>query len=334
MGLSLVYLGKQGGGSQFAQAVYDALGPTDVKLIVSDKNSDKFQGEVSIISEVPSGILENILILFRPKKMKILLSCLASKIGKDTVIFLMPHPVDFPLRKKLQSNQVYIVIHDAKKHHGDIWPTNKTIKRMAKSKATKIFLSSHVMNSSAKFSLEPKILLPLLMGKIEDEDLNNRDLDIAILGRHKKYKNFNLQKLIINKLGSRYLIFASIPNGTQNDFYTSPKIILREGWISTQEFQEILRRTKTLILTHQEASQSGLVLDAVRFGACPIIPNVTGLNTQAEYLKLPWIYNPSELENLTKQIDSAIAQPELLIDARKIVNSDPAIWRQYFRTLL
>jgi hypothetical protein len=172
------------------------------------------------------------------------------------------------------------------------------------------------------------------MGKIRNEDLSDRDIDIAILGRHKKYKNFNLQKLIINQLGTRYSIFASIPNGTQNELKANPNIILREGWISTHEFQEILRRSKTLILTHQEASQSGLILDAVRFGACPIIPNVTGLRTQADYLKLPWIYDPSEIGNLIKQIDSAIAQPELLRDARKIINLDSVIWHNYFRTLL
>jgi glycosyltransferase involved in cell wall biosynthesis len=330
MGIALIYFGKQGGGSHFAQAVFDSLKSDSTRLFTSDKNSDFRVGNTDSICGIPSGMIQNILLILRFGKKKKLLQGLIEKIGNDTVVFLMPHPYDFPLRKRLKNNQIFTVIHDAKRHSGDIWPTNFTIRKLGTSPGTKIFLSNHVKDSARKYTEGPSHTLPLLMGKSVGEDKSTRDIDVAILGRHKKYKNIKFQVSLVKHLAKKYRIYFSAPKNFKDIIEGFDDVVIQKNWLKTEEFQLVLLRTKTLVLTHTEASQSGLILDAIKFGACPIIPNIDGLREQANHLKIPWIYNPWEMDDVEEQINRAIAHPGLIASAREVLEEDANTWAKYF----
>jgi hypothetical protein len=331
MGVSLVYLGHRGGGSQFAHAVYESLRSEQTKLIVSDQSSEVFPAEAIRVPGIPSGVISNVIFCLKLNRRKTLLQTIADIIEKDSIVFLMPHPIDFPLRRRLKKNSKYTVIHDAKRHKGDIWPLSLTIRRLAKAPGTKIFLSNHVYQATKKFIVGDASVLPLLMGKIVDDPYLNRDIDIAILGRHKKYKNVAFQLRLIDELGAQFSIFASVPPGTQKRLKPRAGLVIREGWLSTSEFQQILQRSKSIILTHSEASQSGLIVDAIRFGVCPVVPNIPGLEEQARKYELPWVYKPSDLIDAKRQLVNAINQRDLLLAPKKFLAGEVFIWRSFFR---
>jgi hypothetical protein len=331
MGISLIYFGKLGGGTQFAKAVYSSLDSNKTRLFVSESNDEFLNMNVESISGIPSGLLRNLLFLTRLRRRKKILSELCNKIGNDVVIFLMPHPFDFSLRKCLKLNTIFTVIHDAKKHAGDIWPSNSTIRKLGKAPGTKIFLSAHVKDSSRVFTVGPSLQLPLLMGKSSETENIERDIDVAFLGRHKKYKDIKFQLTLINHLNENLKIYFSTPKGFKHKLTRFDNLIIKEDWLKTEEFQSILSRSKTIVLTHAEASQSGLILDAIRFGACPVIPNIKGLDEQANHLGIPWIYEPTNKLEAEKQIIDAIAQRESVNLSRKILEVDSIAWSKFFR---
>ncbi len=330
MGATLIYLGNSRGGLSFASAVFSALGNDKNQLIVSTRLKN-IPPNATHASEIPSGMVENLLFFFKFRKRKSIIKKIASQIHFDTIIFLMPHPINFALNKVLKNRNIYTVIHDARPHQGDIWPTRITIRRLAKSPGIKILLSKNV---SMHFENDPKIkkiVLPLIMSDPLDKiEKKEKDIDILFLGRHKRYKNYKFQIKLIKKLAPEFVIYVSMPIKYKKLINNLKNVIIQNKELSDSEYPDILARSKCLVLTHRKSSQSGLLVEAVMAGIKIVGPRIPGISEQFRNFQLSSLYQPNNLEDAISKITEELSNEKNTKKIPEIIEKNNNLWRQIF----
>jgi len=333
MTITLIYLGKSGGGSKFASAVFEALGKNNTSLIVSERNEEIWQSEVKKIQKIPTGIIENLSILLNPMRRNRLINLIMNNIEGNEVIFLMPHPLDNAIRRKIKNKMIYTVIHDAKPHQGEIWPSRLTIQKLLRNSDRKIFLSQKVaMEISNKYK-KNSIILPLIMSTPKLNRHRVQNYEIAFLGRHKKYKNYEFQVKLINRISSKYKVFASLPKKYASQLDKSEKLTVETNWLSNQTYNLILSTSKCLLLTHSESSQSGLIIEAAGLGLQVLAPNIASIRQQLEEFNTGYLYNPNDLDDAEKKVKLALLHYSKKRPSTNEIKKNSEIWFQTFNKL-
>ncbi len=221
---------------------------------------------------------------------------IVQQIKKDkikTIIIPMAHPWDLHFQKYLQIQGVKVIriIHDSKRHPGDIWPRNKDILKMCDadqiitlSRFTASFLEIH--SNKTIVSCHPVLKYGSSSSTLNAQVLiNNYDL---IIGRQKKYQNSKKVirwwvKLPASIKQSRNLVVAGNLNMTTRMAVSSEKnVILLDRWLTDAEFGYLVENANRVICIYKEASQSGIV-SAAQFAGVPVlVSNVGGLPEQIE----------------------------------------------------
>lgn len=330
MNVTLIYLGRSGGGGKLARAVLSAIGESNCKLIVSDENEEIWPNETSKIKGIPSGILENIFFLFQRRERDRLLKSIVNEVTDSKVIFLMLHPIDFAIRRRLKNKQIYTVIHDHKPHKGEIWPRKITIRRVLRNSDTKIFLSKFVFEKNSNRSKSDSVLLPLIMPKYSTHEKNARKYDVVFLGRHKKYKNFKFQIKLIKSISENHKTFASVPKKYARKLHSNSNLQISTDWLTTNDFDKILTGAKCLVLTHAAASQSGLFIESLTNGIPVVGPRVPGIENQFEEFQIPWIYEPDNLLDACLKTNIAMNQSTIPIFTKNRILDNAMAWKNYF----
>jgi glycosyltransferase involved in cell wall biosynthesis len=320
-----VYLGAKGGGSLFLTALLN-LNPKSSFGIVSSKNLDIENPNAIHIDGIPSGIKENVFFHLKFRKKKILIAEILHLIGDSRCIFVMPHPLDRLIKPNIAPSKQWTVIHDATKHRGDVWPRQSTIRKLAKESSQLIFLTSFVRNIFEIRYGKSGIVLPLINPVVKRIPWQDREYDVAFLGRHKKYKNIPMIFEILKGLPSSLKVFLSLPLNqySLDDQLSKHRITIVRGWLSQKDFLSIVSSSKVLVLTHQEASQSGLIPLAQSFGTFPVVPNVGGLNEQIESFRFGSTIDVYESANYVAAINQVLGDSNFL-EGNDLSN----IWREW-----
>jgi glycosyltransferase involved in cell wall biosynthesis len=171
-----------------------------------------------------------------------------------------------------------------------------------------IFLSEFVRDSALqKFNWDGEVL-PLISPVRESMPWNERVYDVSILGRNKIYKNQNLGLEILKNFEKPLSVFLSSQNAnlTLNDLEVIHELEEEKGWLSLERFVEVLSKSKILLLTHDEASQSGLISLANSVGTYVIAPRLGGISEQVIQGKTGMLVSPNSVQGYLSALEEIL----------------------------
>jgi glycosyltransferase involved in cell wall biosynthesis len=273
MGLmvSLVYLGRRGGGALLTENCYrvgSSLGLVN-RILISSKNELNFINVNKVkVTKIPvtHGLKS---LFFLP--FNLIFQFLASvswafKTRGDLIVFLMPSPFDLLTLSlvRLFNNKVVLICHDASAHHGESWPTPRAINRRVKLSNLVVALSSS--EASKLRQLVPLAKIDLLehpvfeiSGEIEPLEIVGQNFDepiFLLVGRLRGYKG--IERLIESwksqKTGT--LLIAG-----EGDLDSPPQknCVLINRWLTESEILYLIKSSDVVLFPYTSASQSGLI---------------------------------------------------------------------------
>jgi len=112
-----------------------------------------------------------------------------------------------------------------------------------------------------------------------------RKLRVGFLGRITEYKGLDLFAATIDRLRERNLDVVGVVYGAGDERYVSdirdsPNCELHLGWIDDEEFPRTLATFDLLLLPYREASQSGVLAQALSLGVPVVVTPVGALAEQ------------------------------------------------------
>ncbi len=289
----LVYWGNKGGGLRlFAETLTEIRSNGFTKVFVStkEKNLDFLRNETNL-TEANADFLQNIrashVILRWPLITKWLFRKRiksADCVNLKSLVVLMGSPGDHVLNSLGKDGiSTTRVIHDIETHPGDQWPTKKAIARFLKAEKI-VCLSDYVYRS---VDHRNKYL----------SSLSRKDISFGIskpactlpseyfliIGRFKKYKNLDALEEVVLRIPEKYFVFAG--KGS-NRFRSVPNAIVIDRWLSDSEIEWLVKNAKVLLAVYSEASQSGVVEQALFWQVPCIVSNIGGLPDQVSQQNL------------------------------------------------
>ena len=285
--ISVLYLGKRGGGARFTYELVQEFrinyGVYPIVVIRKDNpyaEMLKREGYRTVLISLKTLTFLPFLRFFNYGNVRLILK----SIPQDSIVLVaMHHPIQNYINKVMKKNnfQIINILHDFFRHPGDFWPSNFFLQRYIQSGNSVITLSNYVQKQispkiSSKVASFPE---PYLSFKFLP---SQRDIDILVIGRFKKYKNLkSLQRLTsIENLNYKIVIAGSgkLPRGVA----TSPSLIIKNRWLTEKEICELIHSSKALVLPYSEASQSGWIGLALSLGTPVFSTSVGGLAEQFE----------------------------------------------------
>jgi len=200
----------------------------------------------------------------------------------DCIVFVMPHPWDLYISKKVP---IIRVIHDITRKKGEgLWPTNRSLRARIKSKDTLIALSEYVAQDIRKMNRQVIVAdHPVLeFEKNQDETVRNSN-QVLFIGRQMKYKGGNLLAeawpLVISQHPDARLIVAG-EGKIEKNLLRLDNLEFINHWLSESEISLLLASSKVVVFPYSEASQSGMIFSAAASNAIVVGTSVGGIYEQ------------------------------------------------------
>ena len=296
--LSLIYLGKRGGGLNLLADVLIELKKMDLSVKTFVSSSSKFEGAELSHLEEPYR-------LFSPSSLADCLSINAIFQGihgslqflrgdaPQKVLFIMPSPFDafYYILAKLRGREVISCIHDAVPHSGEVWPSRHSISFRLRCSSTLVAFSVHIANQLRLKTDKPILLADLPksipeIGKLEPDALSTLALMrnswkpvVLLIGRLKEYKNVRqIFEIAQTMVGAQFVVAGS----SNRPIVESKEVCILNRWLSNREFSAILEEADILVLPYTDASQSGTIPLAIKLGKIIVSANHPGLLGQLD----------------------------------------------------
>jgi hypothetical protein len=323
LSIGVLYFGSSGAGVKFTELLRDELSKDDKKIVIMARKKELLRGNHSedLLVEIPKLRVLAALGVGRNKAQKQIFN----KIKRDnirTIIIPMAHPWDLSFQELLQAEGVKIIriIHDAKRHPGDIWPRTRDIERMCDADfvvTLSQFVASILKVQKRKLlvSCHPELKYGNQITPSNHQELA-RDYDL-IIGRHKKYQNTRMVAKWWTSLpeqlkqGRKLVVAGRVGYTTKVSLSTQNNLLVHNKWLSDFEFGKLVAGANRVICIYREASQSGIVSAAQSSQTPVLVSNVGGLPEQIESSggglvtklesKDDWQIKYAELNNLTNQ---------------------------------
>jgi glycosyltransferase involved in cell wall biosynthesis len=308
--ISIVYLGRRGGGKNFTESLVQAVNAWDDcelrSIVISGKGNlvhSEFPQEVKVTKVLGGNrfneILKVMYLFLHPSKLSEIID-----LKKGYVVFPMVSPLDLVIARKLKNKNVKIIrfIHDHERHPGEKWPGKFTVREMVKTSDYIVSLNSWVgsklrLNFSAQIIEEQLPVFNLNSGeRIELPDLPKEYF--LFIGRIKKYKGLeNLLLAYQHVPGLPPLVVAG--EGHFKGEVKHPNLLINK-WLNESEILELIRNAKCVIFPYLKASQSGLI-PIVRDQRVPIMcTSVGGLVEQLSDYPNKIIVDSPDYESISK----------------------------------
>jgi len=267
--ISVLYLGRRGGGAKFALQVAQNLESSlffELKKFVIRKDNELHADfDASNISYLfhkgisVNSLLKICLFFFRPKS---LLNRVGLKPG-DVCVVPMISPLGTPIEHILEKKAIRVIrfIHDARTHPGDRWPSSKRIMKLIKSSKVLITLSPHVTSQILEISPEVKIIEyphPVFEFSKNDDLVDVPGPYILFIGRIREYKGVSLLIEAFAHLPYKdiYLIIAGEGKLSRS---TQKNILLLNRWLLEEEISKLIFQADVIAFPYIESSQSGIL---------------------------------------------------------------------------
>lgn len=210
----------------------------------------------------------------------------------------MQHLLDPFVLKRLHKSRriadfrILLWVHDVSAHPGESKIINRFLMRYALKYADVfVVLSNNVMNRLKLQTNKPIIKINHPVEKnIQTKNLNSEYLesDALFYGRLVKYKGLERLAKSWELFQKQYPDFKLLIAGTGNEklinryFRNIDGIRIKLGYLADAEIESLLYNTKLVLLPYDEASQSGVIAQAVQFKKPYIVTPISGLKEQAD----------------------------------------------------
>lgn len=292
MKISLVYLGKQGGGALFTENAYRfgrEAGLVNCAFL-SNQNELLSQYEnFSLISTAPiAHNLKNLALVPFLSLIQVYKSIRwALKTREDLILFVMPSPFDLVtmLIIKVVNRKIVFICHETSSHQGERWPTKGAINLRAHLAKLIISLSpgetlklSKIFPSGKIHELWHPIFNVLKFEKPSEIEQGFLGPPVFLfIGRLKAYKGIDRLIKAWDKTISGSLVIA----GDGKFSHELPEnTLLINRWLSEGEIAYLIEKADVVIFPYTSASQSGLIPFARNKGKTIIASRLTGFVQQ------------------------------------------------------
>ncbi len=213
----------------------------------------------------------------------------------DVALCAMPAPLDLLMAVALRRAGVpfAVVVHDADLHPGDAFPLQMRLQRLLLRRADRLFaLSTHVADRlrqqgiAAGRLLKTASLPPFAFGaRPPPPGAHGGRLRLLSFGRLLPYKGLDLLAASLALLGTRgdleVRVVGSGPETPVLDALRAmPGVSVENRWVPEDEVGALLAWADGLVLSHREASQSGVAAAAVAAQRWLVATRVGGLEEQ------------------------------------------------------
>lgn len=213
----------------------------------------------------------------------------------DVALCAMPAPLDLLMAAALRRAAVpfAVVVHDADLHPGDAFPLQMRLQRRLLARADRLFaLSTHVADrlrqqgTAAGRLLMTASLPPFAFGERPPPPrAHGGRLRLLSFGRLLPYKGLDLLVGSLALLGARtdfeVRVVGSGPESAVLDTLRAmPSVTVENRWVPEDEVGALLAWADGLVLSHREASQSGVAAAAVAARRWLVATRVGGLEEQ------------------------------------------------------
>jgi glycosyltransferase involved in cell wall biosynthesis len=215
----------------------------------------------------------------------------------DVALCAMPAPLDFVMAAALRRAGIpyAVVVHDAQRHPGDTFPLQMALQRWLLRGASMLFaLSTHVSAQlrargfGGDFPLRLASLPPFVFWPPPPAvGAHDGPLRLLSFGRLLPYKGLDLLADALALLGARddmvVRVVGSGPEGPElGRLRAIPNVTVENRWVPESELGELLGWADVLVLSHREASQSGVAAAAIAARRWVVSTRVGGLTEQLQ----------------------------------------------------
>jgi glycosyltransferase involved in cell wall biosynthesis len=293
--------GRRGAGPRFAGELARGLnGLVGVEAALSlSSQAELLVGSTPPACQLPFPTYEDLAgLVVRLPTLPFQVAPLAARLralGPDVGFCAMPAPLDLLMAAALRRIRVpyFVVVHDADLHPGDGLPVQMTLQRMVVRRAYGLVaLSTHVKQRLHQQGLacgRPVLtasLPPFVFGPTPPPPrTHGGKLRLLSFGRLLPYKGLDLLAEALGVLGPRADIeFRVIGKGPQsrvlNALRATPGVSVDNRWVPEAEVAGILAWAGAVVLSHREASQSGVAAAAIAARRWVVATRVGGISEQ------------------------------------------------------
>ena len=215
-------------------------------------------------------------------------------LAPDVALCAMPAPLDLVMAAALRRAEVpfLVVVHDADAHPGDGLPLQMPLQRALLRQADGLVaLSAHVAaRLQAQGTVRGRTLLraalpPLGFGPAPPALAHGGKLRLLSFGRLLPYKGLDLLAAALASLGERpdlqVRVVGSGPEcAALAQLRALPGVLVENRWVPEGEVGALLAWADALVLSHREASQSGVAAAAIAARRWVVATRVGGLAEQ------------------------------------------------------
>ena len=290
--IGILYLGRKGGGARFALDIANEFCNLGQKCVVVINSRNELKSQYMTSAErlvVQIDIRTQFLSVFpwyRQNKISQIIKIMRLNNVKSLLI-PMTSPIDSYGRNLLSKNlRVVRVIHDAVKHPGDYWPTQRMIDQLILSKDQTVVLSKAVKKLIADKYKKDFPLAHLPPPQLPEGEISSVHRGyVLFIGRIRKYKNIELllQSWNIAKFSNFTLIIAGegkLSRKASLEIKHSDSIILRNEWLDETSFATLIENASIIVFPYSEASQSGVLAYCVSRNKTVVVTALDGLTSQ------------------------------------------------------
>ncbi len=265
------------------------------------------------------------------------------RLAPDIAICAMPAPLDLLMAAALGMLGIpyYVVVHDADAHPGDGFPMQMTLQRLlVRGARGLVTLSSHVtqrLRNRGEIRGRPLIRLhlpPFAFGPDpKPPGLHGGRLRLLFFGRLLPYKGLGLFAETLRLLDGAQIAVRVIGQGPESEALAAlramPNVQVENRWVAEGEIGGLLAWADAVVLSHTEASQSGVAAVAIAARRWVVATRVGGLVEQLQDEPLARLV-AADAESLAGAISSLVTDPPHPATARKIGRS----WRDLAERLV
>lgn len=316
--VGVIYWGTKGGGNRFTfnicMELHESGVPFRVSLSKLNENlamyQESFPNSVQLIdceTRLPNLIFTYI---ERISMIEIVIKEF-KKSGVQNILVTMPHFLDFSIYKVGKKNSMTLVrvIHDYRRHPGDIWPNMFSILRRRFASDKLLFLSEYVMRKCRfpyRQSTVANFPREFLFSPKKSAQLDEKSSDVLIVGRLRKYKGLRNLEMIVEMVNEVKEVKFLLAGSGKTEVQQSKNLEILNTWLSEIEFEELVIGTRIILLLHEEASQSGVPPLAHTLGKWIVAPNLGGIAEQIEDGTNGFLYESGDLSSASDRILKAL----------------------------
>lgn len=312
----IVRLGKKGASVSFSDMFLQYK--SNLSFILSSTKKTSFEEKNIYLFE-----RRNIISLFRSlsKIIKFL------KKNNEPILIVMSSPLDFIIYLfSKKGTTIYLIIHDDKTHLGEESFKEKINVAIWKRFMPNIItLSNFVANSLIHQNFKVKSIAFHPYFPLAEKYTNvKKEYDFGIFGRMKEYQGKNSFYEIVKSIVNLNKSVILCGNLGQDFVFKHPRVTVINEFVSDEKFFSELAKTRTVILPYLEATQSGIIPNALLLDCKIITTYVGGIPEQDLYQDFVYLEEINGKYLSKKLIESYLNHPRR--DLNLINNISPEVF--------